>query len=381
MASVNWRNGKFKSATECKAQFRHSAKDTRRVGQHSNKEIDTDKTKLNLSLFGLSYNELCSKYDKRIADLDNRGNKNRRKDRVTMIGLTIPMPLGMAFTDAMDYYKKVVDIVKVELGLKDDDIMELMIHFDEIHNYDVKVGDNIETHTSRPHGHLYFIPEVEEGLNAKKIFSVANIKRVNNAIHEMTGEDFDLKFMDGTKVKNTKSMRELKTESKAVANEREIVEMLDIRKTNLELQINELNDLYTIREEKLKKALEKAKQKYIADIVREGLKESEKQTKAVIEEANKKLAIAEGRLMSTYKFTKMNNFQDDLMEVARKESRNSTQLSFVEQCAKGALKKQQLRVEKWEREEKRKRNDAEWAKVCPNKSKPKAKAKDTGFEL
>ena len=154
MASVNWE--KFKKSGEAKAKLRHSAADERAKTNHTNKDIDTSKTYLNLSFGALSkYDEVCEAYDERLAWLDEQPGANRRKDRVTLVGLYIPAPAGMDDMTARGWFVDVYEIVCDELG--DDNVLGGSAQFDETHEYvDVETK---EKRMSRAHLHAYAVPE------------------------------------------------------------------------------------------------------------------------------------------------------------------------------------------------------------------------------
>lgn len=67
------------------------------------------------------------------------------------------------------------------------------IHFDEQHAY----MENGEVKQSRPHFHLYMVPEHDGKLNGKWFSSRANMKKLNNEIDKMCKERFGVKFMTG----------------------------------------------------------------------------------------------------------------------------------------------------------------------------------------
>lgn len=128
MASCDWQ--KIKGAGEAKAMFRHCESEQREQAQHTNKDIDKSRTYLNMQ-FGLmdeGYEAICKAYDERIADLDSRENANRRKDRVTLIGLSIPSPKGLTQEQSADWFCEVWRILDEQYG---SDLLGGAVHFDE----------------------------------------------------------------------------------------------------------------------------------------------------------------------------------------------------------------------------------------------------------
>ena len=95
MAGCNWE--KFKGGTESKAMFRHCDTERRLEATHSNADIDKSRTYMNMPFgaFEGGYENVCKAYDEYIGELDKNPGQNKRKDRVTLVGLSIPAPDGM----------------------------------------------------------------------------------------------------------------------------------------------------------------------------------------------------------------------------------------------------------------------------------------------
>lgn len=207
MASVNFE--KLKGAAATKAMLRHCDKEERLKHEHSNKEIDKRATQSNAQM-KRNYKQSCEFYDKRIDELDSTTNTNKRKDRVTCMGLSIPFPEGMNDRQGFEWCKKCLEIVREMYGRQN--IVQTYIHYDEKHDY-----TNAETGkltTSRSHIHIYVIPEIEGKLNAKVCMNKAHMVELNNRIHQMTEKEYGLQFMDGSKTKSEKSVTSLKSESR-----------------------------------------------------------------------------------------------------------------------------------------------------------------------
>lgn len=207
MASVDYQ--KLKGPQEVKAMLRHCDTDEREQATHSNKDINKDLTKYNAQGQG-TYQEICDKYDRRIGWLDMCQGANLRKDRVTCFGLAIPVPDGM--TDPRQQARwmgRVVRCIGDQYG--DENILQYFAHWDEVHEYtDAETGVKRE---SRPHLHAYVIPEHDGKLNGKWFSSAANMRKLNQAIQDMTQKEFGLDFMDGSKKKSRKEVETLKNES------------------------------------------------------------------------------------------------------------------------------------------------------------------------
>lgn len=207
MASVSFE--KIKSISEIKAKIRHCDREERLKHEHSNKQINKDLTHNNLNLFkNDSYEDACNRFDNRLAYLDSTTNTNKRKDRVNCFGLSIPIPLGLTTEQERQFYSNTYRIICNQYGK--DNIIAGYAHYDEIHDYiDASTGD-IET--SRPHFHLYVIPEKDGILNGKWFSSKSNMNKLNKSIDDMCMRDFNVPFMTGSKKKG-QSVENLKEAS------------------------------------------------------------------------------------------------------------------------------------------------------------------------
>ena len=231
MASVSWE--KVRTASEVKAKFRHNDKEMRCQTSvvHSNEHINKNETWKNTSILGLSYDELCEKYDKRIEYLDNNTNTNKRKDRITCINLEIPVPLNLAEKDYDNWFNDVATVIKTRYGI--DNFMECIIHKDEIHEYYDPVDNTYKW--SRVHAHFSIIPELNGKLNAKKIETRKEMNILNNAINKMTMDKYKVKFLTGEKKRSRGSVEDCKRKSNE--EERKLIRQA---KKSLSAQIEEL---------------------------------------------------------------------------------------------------------------------------------------------
>nr|CRY97509.1 hypothetical protein [uncultured prokaryote] len=209
MASVDWM--KCKGGRDAKAKFWHCDEQKRLEHEHSNKQIDKTRTHLNMSFgaFEDGYDAVCKLYDETIAELDAQPGANKRRDRVTCVGWTLPAPEGMSEEQAREWIVDAYETLKARYG---DCMLGGTAHFDEVHEYrDAETG---EKRQSRPHLHVYAVPIVDGKLNGKSFTARRNMLAMNSAIERMTQEDFPgFKFQNGTKKKSRKSVEELKNQS------------------------------------------------------------------------------------------------------------------------------------------------------------------------
>lgn len=237
MASVNFQ--KFKSVTEAKAVLRHCDKEERLATQrHTNQDINKSHTRANKQLKG-NYKETCKRFDERIDFLDSLEGANKRKDRVIMFSLDIPVPKDMKPADYDDWFLKVRNEVAKQYGKEN--VLQMYVHKDEQHKY-----VNAETKqecVSRVHAHIPVIPVKDNKLNGKWFSSRANMVKLNNAIQEMTTNDYGLEFMDGSKKKSKASVESLKRASERLKEE-QAIKSLQEEKERLKTQNRALQDEY-----------------------------------------------------------------------------------------------------------------------------------------
>ena len=237
MASVDFM--KFKGAGHTKAIMRHNDKELREKNEHSNQQIDKDETYLNTSIKGLSYAEICQAYDDRIAFLDENGNKNKRKDRVTAFGLNVPIPKDLTEQQEETWFRRVFEITVEQYG--EENVLDMQIHRDEKHQYKNKVTG--EWNESRTHGHMMVVPEFDGQLNGKEFSSKKNMIQLNNSIQAMSEAEFGVQFMDGSKTKSRETMETLKFASRQAELDEEAEELREKR-----LKLNKEKSVLSKRE-------------------------------------------------------------------------------------------------------------------------------------
>jgi len=206
MASVNYE--KLKLPQQVKSMLYHCDRETRQNTNHSNIDINKSATPRNTQ-GNRSYQEACRAYDDLIASLDAKPGANKRKDRVTCFGLSLPAPRSLKPEDEKAFFLEAVRLIAEQYG--SDNIIQYYMHQDEKHTY-----VNAETKQlceSRSHLHCYVVPEHNGKLNGKWFSSRANMVRLNNAIHKMAQEQYGVLFMDGSKRKSRKTVEQLKNES------------------------------------------------------------------------------------------------------------------------------------------------------------------------
>ncbi len=217
MASVNFE--KYKTTQKVKSVMRHCDKIERlKTKSHSNENINPEETKNNTQLYQ-TYQETCLRFDKRMEWLEKQPNKNKRSDKVICLGLEIPAPLDLPEEDFSDWSESVLSIVEQQYGK--DNVMNSYCHVDEVHDYETKGG----TVTSRRHLHILVVPEQNGRLNARDVNSRKRMIKLNNAIQDMSVDDYGVDFMNGTKNSSQDSVEALKQRSKLYSEIKELKEL------------------------------------------------------------------------------------------------------------------------------------------------------------
>lgn len=212
MASCKWENGKLHGAAEVKARLRHcdTSVEYRTIAQKGNPHIDLTKSGDNMTRYGRSYAECCKVYDARIAELDKNPKQNHRQDRVTMCCVEVPAPKDLPPEQMKAWFDRLGGIFEKRYGKEN--MIEMFVHADEVHDYDNAETGDIEE--SRIHAHICFVPVDENGkLNAKNLSLRGKMKSLNNAVHKMSEDEFGCSFMTGTKKRSFKTVSQLKNES------------------------------------------------------------------------------------------------------------------------------------------------------------------------
>lgn len=207
MASVDWK--KLHTPQDVKQVMRHCDRDCRLQDNHDNENIDKSMTTYNLQ--NCDYATACKRYDDRIAYLDSLPKHNKRADRVTAIGLEIPIPDEIPNERVGEYANKVNKIITNLHGKEN--MLSSYVHVDEVHDYiDSRTKQN---RTSMRHIHTFFIPEHDNKLNAKVVCSKKSMIEINKAVDEMTRNDYGISFLTGDydKTQSKQSVERLKLES------------------------------------------------------------------------------------------------------------------------------------------------------------------------
>lgn len=196
MAGVQIKGGKCHGGGESKAMMRHACADERIKHKHSNEDINLEQTKNNFDIYGLTYQQMCDEYDKKMEYFKDQGKTRWTKQTVTMMDAIITAPKDLSAEREREWFKDVADLIDDHYGRRV--VLDAKIHCDEVHDY--TDPDTGKTKTSRHHGHFFLFPEAEDGkLCGKDFSSVKNLKELNREIDELSVQKYQCQFMTGEK--------------------------------------------------------------------------------------------------------------------------------------------------------------------------------------
>lgn len=186
MASVNFM--KIHSVSEGCAVMRHCDIRERQKREHSNKDINKDLTPHNGQMVNRGYQETVSIWKDRIAELDRTTNTNKRKDRVELFALEIPIPADVGKENEQSFVKDALMILLK--NYKKENVVNIYYHQDEQHDY----LDRGETKTSLNHIHALVVPEKDGKLNGKAFSSKTAMKSINKQFDDLCRQKYNCKF-------------------------------------------------------------------------------------------------------------------------------------------------------------------------------------------
>ena len=244
MASVDYRKCKSGDAA---AILRHCDRDERMRHEHSNPHIDKSLTPGNMQVRG--YATVMRALRERLEELDSRPGANRRKDRVELFMLEVPVPAGH---EPKAFMEVVLDEIAGMYGPRN--VLGWYLHVDEVHEY----VDHGEVKTSLPHIHVPVVPEINGRLNGKVFSSRANMVELNKRIDRrareigppfLTGGHPRKRSVEELKVQSYKSAREEALRAaQRVRNAAGAAEIMRERLEDLKEQVRELERLLERRE-------------------------------------------------------------------------------------------------------------------------------------
>lgn len=208
MASVNFH--KCKAGTgEAGALIRHCDKQERLKHDHGNEHVDKKLTNGNMQFRGSTYRQTMDRLRQRLAELDAQPGANRRKDRVELFMLEIPIPHGY---EVKPFAEMAVREIAAMYGK--DNVLNAYLHVDEVHDY----LDRGELRRSLAHIHVPVVPEIGGRLNGKEFSSRSRMCELNQRIDQRARELGGPGFLTG-KAPRRRTVEELKADSVQEARE------------------------------------------------------------------------------------------------------------------------------------------------------------------
>lgn len=246
MSSVDF--SKCKGAGQAAARVAHMTRhDGKDDVEYANKWVDKSRTHLNtvIGASGLvddvpSTRKTIARLKKRVREIDDvLPPKRVRKDRVTMVTLTIAAPDGLLKKDEERFFRIAYDEIAAFCGGVEN-CSDGFIHRDEQHEYIDTDGSKC---TSRPHMHMAVVPFVEgKGINGKAFETRSRMRALNESIDQRCREELHISFMTRRRGRTGRTVEELQamSEGKAIAEARKELDELNEA-------LNVLKQLYTVR--------------------------------------------------------------------------------------------------------------------------------------
>lgn len=191
MASVNWQ--KMTKQKVCSSGMKaHMENSEREKRNHSNPDIDKDKTNENYCIGCSSWQGAVNRLNQRNNAVDKVLPPQRvRKDRVYGVSLEYPCPRELTDQGRSDeFFQKSHDFISQYFGSAN--VHGSFIHKDEVHDYVDKDG---YTKTSCEHASTLVSPYVEgKGINGNLFETKARLHDFNEKFHEMVKREFGIEY-------------------------------------------------------------------------------------------------------------------------------------------------------------------------------------------
>ena len=207
MASANWMKAPRQGAGAMK---KHLNQEDRVKGEHGNKHIDPELTRLNYTLDTKDYMESLRRLTARTKAVDQiLPPKRKRQDRVTCCFIELPCPDAIRqHGRSDDFFVKMYQQLQRFFG--QENVHGGFVHKDEIHDYYNKDGSKT---TSLEHIHVLvsaYTPE--KGINGKAFETKARLNTLNKALDQTCLREFGLR-LNTDETPQHKTVERLKEES------------------------------------------------------------------------------------------------------------------------------------------------------------------------
>lgn len=232
MSCPNWNGGKAKGRAQARAWLMHDDTGERPERNHANADIDTSLTYQNRELgptADMTFKEKSVRLDARLDALGYKEGRGKNR-RVSMQAVCIYPPKGLLRIDKesglweptiklYQWFHRADALWREAVG--DENCMGASVHFDEQHWYREK--GSTEMKLSLPHLHECAVPVVKdldgnEKISGKQFSSRARIIAFNDALENMTQEEFGMGYLEGKGAREggNRTVEDLKADSASV---------------------------------------------------------------------------------------------------------------------------------------------------------------------
>lgn len=249
MSSVDFKKCRGGTA-EASAMIRHAQRHDGRDVEYANRWVDKTRTHLNsvvttndnIDAAQMTSDETYRYLKERVAEIDAvQPPKRIRKDRVTVVTMTIAAPDAIREEDEERFFQIIYDEIARYCGGAQN-ITAGYIHRDELHEY---IDTDGSRKTSRPHMHVAAIPYVEGvGVNGKAFETRARMRALNNHIDQRCRDELGVAFLTGRRGRTGRSVEDLQAMSEGLAIEQAHAELdrLQAELSQIQQQLIEITD-------------------------------------------------------------------------------------------------------------------------------------------
>lgn len=258
MASVNWQKT---NRVKLAKQACHFDNEKREKGNHSNKDIDKEKTKENYFLGADDFNDVQRKLNEYINRIDEEHpprKKQKEADRASLVSMEFVCPREI--TDmgrSKEFFEATDELLRNRYG---EAYAGMSVHVDEVHEY-----LDPETKTMRlscEHADAWVAADVEwkdkkgelrRGINGKNFETKKSLNELNKAFNDMCMRLFNMPYGTGDEPRQ-KSIEQLKQASyvATIEAEKEARIRLDGTMEEQEFAEQQLSSTYVIIENQQK---------------------------------------------------------------------------------------------------------------------------------
>lgn len=213
MASVSWYKMTKQTAS---AMQKHNGNDERVNLNHSNPDIDKNKSYLNYCIGCDDYKDAYQAMCKRVAEVDKIYPMKIRKDRKICVSLEIKCPQSIFDSGRQrEFFEKSYALFQDFFG--EENVHGACVHLDEIHPY---IEDGVQKmslahSTTLVSGYAEWKDKngvIRRGISASKLETKENLKKLNKAFCDMVRREFGVEYNTGEKAKH-KTVEQLKAEN------------------------------------------------------------------------------------------------------------------------------------------------------------------------